>query len=82
MVDMEIYAYLHIKPQTPIWNDHSKYHSTQAIAAVSCIADAYWLGGVGLGPGTTGKLARAWVGAWMVHGCMVVGEFIIGERES
>ena len=26
-----------------------------------------WLAGTGLGSGTTGKLGRAWVGAW-VHG--------------
>ena len=25
-----------------------------------------------------GKLGRAWVGAWVVHGCMVVGGFLNG----
>ena len=34
------------------------------------MSDAYRLGGVGLVSGTTGKLGRAWVGAW--HGAWVV----------
>ena len=33
-------------------------------AAVSCSSDAYWLGGVKMLSGTTGKLGRAW------HRCM------------
>ena len=37
-------------------------------AAVSCILSVYRLGGVGFGSGTKGKLGRAWVGAWVVHG--------------
>ena len=37
-------------------------------AAVSCSAVLAMLGGVGLGSGTTGRLGRAWVGAWVVHG--------------
>ena len=44
----------------------------EVVAAVSCSPDAYTLGGVGLGSGSTGKLGRAWVGtwvgAWVVHG--------------
>ena len=35
-------------------------------AAVLCSPIPYWLGGVGLGLGLTGKLGRAWVGAWVV----------------
>ena len=34
------------------------------LAAVSCSADGYRLGGVKMGLGTTGKLGRAW------HRCM------------
>ena len=48
----------------------------QNITAVPCSPDAYRLGGVRLGSGTMGKLGRAWVGAWgvhgMVYGCLVV----------
>ena len=32
----------------------------------------YRLGGVKMGLGLTGKLHRAWVGAMVVYGCMVV----------
>ena len=42
-------------------------------AAVSCSPVPYRLGGVGFGFWLTGKLGRAWVGAWhgvWVHGCM------------
>ena len=43
-------------------------------AAVSCSSNAYRLGGVGFGSGTTGKLGHAWVvhgiGAW--YQCMVL----------
>ena len=46
------------------------------IAAVSCIVDAPRLGGAGLGSGTTGKLYRAWVGAWVVHG-VVHGHMVV-----
>ena len=38
------------------------------IAAVSCYSGGPRLGGVGLGSGTTGKLGRAWIGVWVVHG--------------
>ena len=45
-------------------------------AAVSCSLNAYRLGGLKMGLGLTGKLGRAWVGAWMVsgvvHGCLVM----------
>ena len=43
-------------------------------AAVSCSANAYRLGGVGLGSGMMGKLGRAWVGAWVGawHGAWVM----------
>ena len=37
------------------------------LAAVPCSPDVYRLRGVGLGSRTTGKLGRAWVGAWVVH---------------
>ena len=40
-------------------------------AVVSCSLDVPRLGGVRLGSGTTGRLGRAWVGAWhsaWVHG--------------
>ena len=40
-------------------------------AAVLCSPNAPRLGGVGLGSGSTGKLGRAWVGAW--HGAWVYG---------
>ena len=33
-------------------------------AAVSCSPDVYRLGGVKMGLGLSGKLGRAWVGAW------------------
>ena len=33
------------------------------IAAVSCVANGYMLGGVGLGFWVSGKLGSAWVGA-------------------
>ena len=36
-----------------------------AAAAVSCSASPYDSGGLTLGSGTTGKLGRAWVGAWV-----------------
>ena len=39
-------------------------------AALSCSPGVYRLGGVGLGPGTMGKLGCAWVGA--CHGAWVV----------
>ena len=35
------------------------------LAAVSCVADGYMLGGVGLGFWLTGNPGRAWVGAWV-----------------
>ena len=38
------------------------------VAAVSCSPVGYRLGGVGFGFWLTGKLGRAWVGAWVVHG--------------
>ena len=38
------------------------------IAAVKCSPSVYRLGGVVLGYFLTGKLGRAWVGAWVVHG--------------
>ena len=47
------------------------------IAAVSCVAGVYRLGGVKMGLGLMDKLGRALVGAWVVHGCMVVGGFIM-----
>ena len=34
-------------------------------AAVSCSANVAWLAGTGLGFWLTGKLGRAWVGAWV-----------------
>ena len=37
------------------------------IALVSCSSTGCRLGGVKMGSGSTGKLGRAWVGAW-VHG--------------
>ena len=40
----------------------------KSIAAVSCNPDVYKLGGAGLRFWLTGKLGRAWVGAW--HWCM------------
>ena len=47
------------------------------IAAVSCSTVGYRLGGVKFGSGTTGKLGRAWVCAWLVHGwCM--GDVVCG----
>ena len=36
----------------------------ERLAAVSCCAVPYRLGGVRLGLGLTGKLGRAWGGAW------------------
>ena len=41
------------------------------VATVSCSAVGYMLGGVKLGSGMTGKLGRAWVSAWLVHGILV-----------
>ena len=38
--------------------------------------NAYYPAGVGLGLGLTGKLGRAWVGAW--DGAWVVYEWCIG----
>ena len=35
------------------------------IAALKCVADAYRLGGAGLGSGLTCKPCRAWVSAWV-----------------
>ena len=44
---------------------------SQCIAAVSCSSVPNRLGGVKIGLGLTGKLGRAWVGAWVVvYGCM------------
>ena len=40
----------------------------QEIAAVWCSPDVAMLGGVKMGFWLTGKLGRAWVGAWVVHG--------------
>ena len=37
-----------------------------SIAAVSCSSTGCRLGGVKLGSGSTGKLGRAWVGAWHI----------------
>ena len=34
-------------------------------AALSCVADVYWLGGVRLGPELMGKPGHAWVGSWV-----------------
>ena len=45
----------------------------KAAAAVSCVADAYRLGGVGLGSEAMGKPGRTWVSAW-VGG--VAGDFV------
>ena len=44
------------------------YYCRFASAAVSCSSVRYSTGGVGFGFWLTGKLGRAWVGAWMVHG--------------
>ena len=41
------------------------------VAAESCSLSVPMLGGVGLGLGLTGKLGRAWVGAWF-GACVVV----------
>ena len=49
-------------------------------AEVSCSPSTYVLGANGIGIWLTDKLGCAWViawvGAWVVHGCMVVGWFI------
>ena len=42
------------------------YHKDKA--ALSCSLNVYRLGVVRLGFGTTGKVGRPWVGAWVVHG--------------
>ena len=46
------------------------YKICKTLAAVSCSSDAPRLGGVGLGSGMTGKLGCAWLGAWVLHGCV------------
>ena len=52
------------------------------LAAVSCSLSAYRLGGVKLGFWLTGRLGRAWVGAWVVHGCVLPGLVKLGLGEG
>ena len=52
----------------------------KGLAAVSCSLNTPRLGGVGFGSGLTGKLGRAWVGAWVVHGVGVRGVGVRGVR--
>ena len=57
--------------------------SLQGIAAVLCSSIPYSSAGVGLGSGLglTGKLGRAWVGAWVHGGCDLCGHGLAGPRQ-
>ena len=68
------------KSGTFLWR-HLRAAKYQAV--VSCSPNVYRLGGYGLGCGSTGKLGRAWVGAWhgaLVHGWVMWWRCGVGEK--